>query len=154
MPLHASTASAPPAPPCDARAFAAPASSDTKGEHRSRVRVRVRVRLVLRLTILVSGVCLQCDKAKGRQPEGRGARLGRSEREIHHTIRQATPIEQPSRMVEKEIIIIHMHGVRRNGGHVSRMSTSKRSRPVTTRLTTTAPRAKKRTRTWRGDVIT
>ena len=30
-------------------------------------------------------------------------------------------------MVEKEIIIIHMHGVRRNGGHVSRMSTSKQA---------------------------
>ena len=119
------------------------------------MRVRVRVRLVLRLTILVSGVCLQCDKPKEQAAgEGRGARLGRSEHEIHHTIRQATPIEQPSRMVEKEIIIIHMHGVRRNGGHVSRMSTSKRSRPVTTRLTTTAPRATKRTRTWRGDAIT
>ena len=48
--------------------------------------VRVRVRLVLRLTILVSGVCLQCDKPKEQAAgEGRGARLGRSEREIHHT---------------------------------------------------------------------
>ena len=101
---------------------------------RVRVRVRVRVRLVLRLTILVSGVCLQCDKPKEQAAgEGRGARLGRSEREIHPTIRQATPIEQPSRMVEKEIIIIHMHGVRRNGGHVPRMSTLRAEQAVTAR---------------------
>jgi hypothetical protein len=36
-------------------------------------------------------------------------------------------------MVEKEIIIIHMHGVRRNGGHVSRMSTLRAEQAVTAR---------------------
>ena len=36
-------------------------------------------------------------------------------------------------MVEEEIIIIHMHGVRRNGGHVSRMSTLRAEQAVTAR---------------------